>query len=74
MRRFNTSGPCDPQKHYTLMREPLLLQGKEHVDNGRFFTIFLKGKPLLKCLPAADERIFSFSITIANILLRPKFL
>ena len=40
MRRFNTSGPCDPEKHYTLMRESLLLRGKEHVDNGRFFTIF----------------------------------
>jgi predicted AAA+ superfamily ATPase len=40
MRHFNTSGPCDPQKHYTLLREPLLRQGREKVDNGRYFTIF----------------------------------
>ena len=40
MRCFNTSGPCDPRKHYTLLREPLLRQGKAKVDNGRFFTIF----------------------------------
>ncbi|GAK57271.1 hypothetical protein U27_04236 [Candidatus Vecturithrix granuli] len=40
MRYFNTSGPCDPRKHYTLLREPLLRQGKVKVENGRFFTIF----------------------------------
>ena len=40
MRQFNTSGPCDPQKHYTLLRERLLLKGREKVDAGRYFTIF----------------------------------
>ncbi len=40
MREFNTSGPCDPDKHYTLMRQSLLAKGQGLVDRGRFFTIF----------------------------------
>lgn len=40
MRIFNTSGPCDPSKHYTVMRETLIAQGKALVDQGRYFTIF----------------------------------
>ncbi|MBI3960726.1 MAG: ATP-binding protein [Chloroflexi bacterium] len=40
MRFFNTSGPCIPEEHYTLMREALVMQGQALVDNGRFFTIF----------------------------------
>jgi len=40
MREFNTSGPCDPDKHYTVMREALVTKGQALVDRGRFFTIF----------------------------------
>lgn len=37
MREFNTSGPCDPAKHYTVMREALIAKGQALVDSGRFF-------------------------------------
>jgi type II secretory pathway predicted ATPase ExeA len=40
MREFNTSGPCDPALHYTVMREALMLEGKKKVNKGRFFTLF----------------------------------
>ncbi len=40
MRIFNTSGPCNPEQHYTVMREALMDQGESLVDRGRFFTIF----------------------------------
>lgn len=40
MRIFNTSGPCNPEQHYTVMREALMAQGQALVDHGRFFTIF----------------------------------
>ena len=40
MREFNTSGPCDPALHYTVMREALLAEGKKMVAKGRYFTIF----------------------------------
>ncbi|MFN8487905.1 MAG: AAA-like domain-containing protein [Caldilineaceae bacterium] len=40
MREFNTSGPCDPDKHYTVMRQALVAKGQALVERGRFFTIF----------------------------------
>ena len=40
MRFFNTSGPCDPTKHYTVMREALVTEGQKLVDQGRYFTLF----------------------------------
>jgi len=40
MREFNTSGPCNPALHYTVMRESLIAKGKEYVRKGRFFTLF----------------------------------
>ena len=40
MRRFNTSGPCDPDKHYTVRREALVASGQALVDDGRYFTLF----------------------------------
>lgn len=40
MRIFNTSGPCDPDRHYTVMRKRLVAQGEALVAGGRFFTIF----------------------------------
>ncbi len=40
MREFNTSGPCYPTEHYTVMREVLIAEGKEKVRKGRYFTIF----------------------------------
>lgn len=39
MRVFNTSGPCDPDKHYTVMHEALIDQGEALVEQGRYFTI-----------------------------------
>ena len=39
MRIFNTSGPCDPDKHYTVMREGLIVKGQALVEQGRYFTI-----------------------------------
>ncbi len=40
MREFNTSGPCNPALHYTVMREALIAEGKQKVHKGRFFTLF----------------------------------
>jgi len=31
MREFNTTGPCDPALHYTVMREALMLEGQKKV-------------------------------------------
>lgn len=39
MREFNTSGPCDPDKHYTVMREALVAKGQALVDRGRFLRL-----------------------------------
>jgi len=38
MREFNTSGPCDPALHYTVMREALMLDAQKKVIKGRFLT------------------------------------
>ncbi len=40
MRIFNTSGPCYPEKHDTVMREALIAKGQALVAEGRFFTLF----------------------------------
>jgi len=40
MREFNTTGPCNPTLHYTVMREALIEVGREKVNKGRFFTLF----------------------------------
>jgi type II secretory pathway predicted ATPase ExeA len=40
MREFNTSGPCHPARHYTVMREALIAEGQEKVRKGQYFTIF----------------------------------
>jgi len=40
MREFNTSGPCNPSLHYTVMREALIATGQEKVRKGRYFTLF----------------------------------
>ncbi|MCP4697919.1 MAG: hypothetical protein GY862_13865 [Gammaproteobacteria bacterium] len=40
MREFNTTGPCDPALHYTVMREALIAEGLEKVRKGRYFTLF----------------------------------
>ena len=40
MRFFNTSGPCDPSKHYTVLRPALVDKGQRLVEQGRYFTIF----------------------------------
>ncbi|MCP4695318.1 MAG: ATP-binding protein, partial [Gammaproteobacteria bacterium] len=40
MREFNTSGPCDPALHYTVMREALMAVCSEKVKKGRYITLF----------------------------------
>ena len=40
MREFNTSGPCNPALHYTVMRAALIAEGQEKVRKGAYFTIF----------------------------------
>ncbi|MDM8530639.1 AAA-like domain-containing protein [Anaerolineales bacterium HSG25] len=40
MRKFNTTGPCKPTRHYTVMREDLMGVGRKMVNEGKFFTIF----------------------------------
>lgn len=40
MREFNTSGPCDPELHYTIIRKALIAEGAEKVKKGRYFTLF----------------------------------
>ncbi len=40
MRTFNTSGPCNPELHYTVMREDLIVTGQQLVAQGCYFTIF----------------------------------
>jgi hypothetical protein len=40
MREFNTSGPCDPALHYTVIREALMIPAIEKVKKGRYFTLF----------------------------------
>ena len=40
MRIFNTSGPNNPEKHYTLLRAALVEQGIQMVREDRYFTIW----------------------------------
>jgi len=40
VRIFNTSGPNDPAKHYTLGRPALLAQGRRYIEESRYFTVF----------------------------------
>ncbi len=40
MRRFNTSGPNMPEKHYTIQRTDLIKKGIELVKDDRYFTIW----------------------------------
>ncbi|MCK5522347.1 MAG: hypothetical protein KAI83_04355 [Thiomargarita sp.] len=40
MREFNTTGPCNPALHYTVMREALMATSLEQVKKGRYFTLF----------------------------------
>ena len=40
MRKFNTSGPVNPEKHYYIERTELLKQGVNQIDEFNYFTIF----------------------------------
>lgn len=40
MKIFNTSGPNNPDKHYTIIRHGLISKGKIMVDDERYFTIW----------------------------------
>lgn len=40
MREFNVTGPCDPERHFTVRRQELIRLGMAKVEAGRYFTIF----------------------------------
>jgi len=40
MREFNVEGPCDPERHFTVMRSALVRKGLEKIEKGKYFTIF----------------------------------
>ncbi|MEA3444304.1 MAG: AAA-like domain-containing protein [Bacteroidota bacterium] len=40
MKKFNTSGPNNPLKHYTIVRHDLINKGIELVEDERYFTIW----------------------------------
>ena len=40
MKKFNTSGPNIPEKHYTIQRTDLIKKGIELVEDERYFTIW----------------------------------
>ena len=40
MRKFNTSGPNIPEKHYTIERTNLINKGLDLVKDERYFTIW----------------------------------
>ncbi len=39
-KKFNSSGPNNPERHYTLNRSLLIEQGKELVEDSLYFTLF----------------------------------
>lgn len=74
MRYFNTSGPCYPTEHYTVIREDLLATGQKLVEQGRYFTIFAPrqaGKTtyfqLLLQKLAAEKRYTPIWISFENL-------
>jgi hypothetical protein len=40
VKEFNSSGPNNPDRHYTLPRPILMAKGKELVYKERYFTLF----------------------------------
>ncbi len=38
MKKFNTSGPNIPKKHYTIVRNELLVKGLDLIDDERYFN------------------------------------
>ena len=44
MREFNTTGPCDPDKHYTVMREALVAVCTEKVKRAVISPSLRPGK------------------------------
>ncbi len=40
MRYFNTSGPCNPEKHYMVLRKQLVAEGLDKINRGRYIAIF----------------------------------
>jgi len=40
MREFNVEGPCDPERHFTVMREALVRKGAEKVGRGMYITLY----------------------------------
>ena len=39
MGEFNTSGPCNPELHYTVPRTDVVARGLEHIERGHYFTM-----------------------------------
>ena len=69
MREFNTSGPCNPQEHYTLMRPNLIERGMQLIDKKRYFTIWAPrqtGKSTFFRLLAKDLKTQGYFVSHIN--------
>ncbi len=65
MRRFNTSGPCDPEKHYTVMRAALIAEGQNMVEQGRYFTL---------CAPRQSGKTTFFQLLLQQLKSQQQYL
>lgn len=70
MRQFNTSGPNNPNKHYTLLRERLIQQGLSFVHDERYFTIWAPrqtGKSTYFLLLKAQLELEGYTVLHLNL-------
>ena len=70
MKKFNTSGPNIPKKHYTLQRESLIKKGVELVKDERYFTIWAPrqtGKSTYFRQLAAQLEDYNYKVTHLNV-------
>ena len=63
-REFNTSGPCDPERHYMVPRTDVVAQGLEQIDRGRYFTIFA---------PRQSGKTTCFQLMLRELADRPEY-
>ncbi len=69
-RYFNTSGPNNPEKHYTCMREGLIEKGLNFVKDERYFTIWSprqSGKSTYFRLLAKKLECEGYKVTHINV-------
>ena len=69
MRYFNTSGPNNPNDHYTLMRPKLVEMGLDKVQKSRYFTIWAPrqtGKSTYFQMLTERLRAEGYQVTLVN--------